>query len=195
MKEIKYNGNLEEDIKAVSKDEVETQKFSSNVFKILSLVCTSLVVFVVIGSNVPVLIGSLICVGTVTIFGYLNNIVSKIMKENVNTTNGRLHELNLQLKDNDIVLSKLEIEKKVEINNERKIYRDKDNDEVQRTYQAIVKYLSFLDTNKKIQILKYVKTLIIDEKLNKEDNRYYLLEEEDKKNLDKSLKKTLKIDK
>ena len=128
----------------------------------------------------------------------MNKLIISSNKESIGDINKKLNHLDYQLEVNDVSVSKIELQSKVEILKSEKVssLKEIDEDEQVTLIDTLEKYWSFMDRNEQIQVLKYIKTVVVNNNVySNVKSKYFLLEEEDKNNLDEPLKRVLKINK
>ena len=198
MKEIKYNGNLEEDIKFLSDKAVQEREIEQQIFSVFCKLGIAGIVVALLSLKVSLAVVFFVVSSISCGFYFMNKLIISSNKELIGDINKKLNHLDYQLEVNDVSVSKLELQSKVEILKSEKvsILKEMDEDEQVTLIDTLEKYWSFMDRNEQIQVLKYIKTVVVNNNVySNVKSKYFLLEEEDKNNLDEPLKRVLKINK
>ena len=198
MKEIKYNGNLEEDIKFLSDKAVQEREIEQQIFSVFSKLGIAGIVVALLALKVSLAVVFFVVGSISSGFYFMNKLIISSNKESIGDINKKLNHLDYQLEVNDVSVSKIELQSKVEILKSEKVstLKEMDEDEQVTLIDTLEKYWSFMDRNEQIQVLKYIKTVVVNNNVySNVKSKYFLLEEEDKNNLDEPLKRVLKINK
>lgn len=198
MKEIKYNGNLEEDIKFLSDKAVQEREIEQQIFSVFSKLGIAGIVVALLALKVSLAVVFFVVGSISSGFYFMNKLIISSNKESIGDINKKLNHLDYQLEVNDVSVSKIELQSKVEILKSEKVstLKEIDEDEQVTLIDTLEKYWSFMDRNEQIQVLKYIKTVVVNNNVySNVKSKYFLLEEEDKNNLDEPLKRVLKINK
>ena len=189
MKEVKYEGDLERDIKLASDDLMDKNNLI-NELTFISVVIVGIILGFQ-GINFLMfldLLGGFI-VGDLIIFGFYFN----KCQLNIWNAKRRINDLTMQLENQDVLVSELNLLNKVRIRKRRLRLKKEDTSRELTVEQRIVKYWTFLDKDDQIQILKCIRYDILNSNKMEVTQKMFLLEEEDKNNLSKSLKRELKL--
>lgn len=198
MKEVKYKGDLEEDFNLITDEAKKDKEKFIRDFGILSVILASSCFGGLLFNGVNLTISIIVSCVLSGILYQLNIMLEKKDKEDEIEAERRLNSLNIQLEDNDVQIDKVKLINKIETFKIDKNYTYQDFSESRKTVNGIIeleKYWSILDNKEQIQVLKFVKTTLIDNNYEETNENYFLLEEEDKEKLETSIKKVLKIDK
>ena len=198
MKEIKYNGNLEEDIKFLSDKAVQQREIEQQIFSVFSKLGIAGIVVALLALKVSLAVVFFVVCSISGGFYFMNKLIISSNKESIGNINKKLNHLDYQLEVNDVSVSKIELQSKVEILKSEKVstLKEIDEDEQVTLIDTLEKYWSFMDRNEQIQVLKYIKTVVVNNNVySNVKSKYFLLEEEDKNKLDEPLKRVLKINK
>lgn len=193
MKEVKYEGNLERDIKIAS-NELNDELMNESNFVNKVVVSSTMIVGIILatfGLDLFMfldLLGAFVVVEAIIFGVYLDRCWLNIWE-----AKKRVESLIIDLEDSEIAVSELELLDKVKLKKSRLRLKKEDTSKVMTLEQRIVKYWSFLDRNEQIQVLKYIRYSVLNTRERKVTHQMFLLDEEDKNTLSRSLKKELKL--
>ena len=191
-------GNLEEDIKFLSDKAVQEREIEQQIFSVFSKLGIAGIVVALLALKVSLAVVFFVVGSISSGFYFMNKLIISSNKESIGDINKKLNHLDYQLEVNDVSVSKIELQSKVEILKSEKVstLKEIDEDEQVTLIDTLEKYWSFMDRNEQIQVLKYIKTVVVNNNVySNVKSKYFLLEEEDKNNLDEPLKRVLKINK
>lgn len=198
MKEVKYNGDLKSDLKF--KEETFSLKSRVDLKILRGLLLASFVLLFAAtlsqGLSTPIFVALMGSFGVAEVLMYRGCI--KKQKEDIHEAKSRLNDFIIKLEDHDVFVPDLDLVNMIEMEKKEAVslYQEKGNYKNTVIDDELIRYWSFLDKrNKKIQVLKYIKTNLMENETNKFDEKYFLLEDQDKDILNEPLKKVLKINK
>lgn len=199
MKEIKYKGNLEDDIYDAN------NKFNSKEYLNIAILCFAVLATLFniyifgLGFKVFTLLNliktttlMLVPYSAISFFNYFHskNGINKRKKRAKTRLNFLAHSINL---DNDNKITKnniMDAQIYTEVTSTRTVNND---DKELSKEEKIIKYFYLLDSGDKIKVLREIKSTLEKDEVKMEASSLYLLDDNDLVNKNLPVKKTLKL--
>ena len=193
MKKLEYEGDLNKDLKRIESKYILYDKKALRLTYVLfavSCILTGCAIF-----TCGVSLELFLFLFNIFITGQFIGVNFLFQKWQLEIWNAdvRVNDLVVELEENDVLVNDLEVRNTVLIGKKENVSDLMISDDKEKINETknLIKYWSFLDRNDKIQILKFVKSIIIEMGETQIREEVFLLDDSDKDSLDDVLKKCL----